>query len=101
MSVTVTFGLFESDKDKETLNIAQHGLDFYAAAAVFIDSRRILAVDEQHSQKERRFFCTGKIGRRIATVRFTKRGRRIRIIGAGYWRKGRRLYEKENSKKPG
>ena len=29
-------------------------------------------------------------------VRFTYRGETIRIIGAGYWRKGRRLYEKEN-----
>lgn len=29
------------------------------------------------------------------TVRFTYRQNRIRIIGAGYWRKGRDVYEKE------
>lgn len=28
------------------------------------------------------------------TVRFTYRERRIRIFGAGYWRKGKRIYEK-------
>jgi hypothetical protein len=30
---------------------------------------------------------------RLNTVRFTWRGDRIRIIGAGYWRKGRQAYE--------
>jgi hypothetical protein len=29
-------------------------------------------------------------------VRFIQRGDRIRIIGAGYWRKGKQLYEKTN-----
>ncbi|GHU08368.1 hypothetical protein FACS189431_4490 [Alphaproteobacteria bacterium] len=32
-------------------------------------------------------------GRGIATVRFTIRKGNIRIIGAGYWRKGNRIYE--------
>ncbi|MDD5422490.1 MAG: BrnT family toxin, partial [Candidatus Omnitrophica bacterium] len=31
---------------------------------------------------------------KIVTVRFTRRGNKIRIIGAGYWRKGRKYYEK-------
>ena len=30
------------------------------------------------------------------TVRFTYRGKVIRLIGAGYWRKGRKIYEEEN-----
>jgi hypothetical protein len=30
------------------------------------------------------------------TVRFTWREQRIRIIGAGYWRKGRTICEQEN-----
>ena len=38
----------------------------------------------------------GKTGEKIATVRFTMRDSKIRIIGAGYWRKGQKLYEKEN-----
>jgi hypothetical protein len=31
------------------------------------------------------------------TVRFTFRDEVIRIFGAGYWRNGRKIYEKENS----
>jgi hypothetical protein len=30
------------------------------------------------------------------TVRFTYREARIRIFGAGYWRKGKRIYEQQN-----
>jgi hypothetical protein len=30
------------------------------------------------------------------TVRFVIRGDRIRIIGAGYWRKGKLFYEQAN-----
>ena len=100
MSVTVTFGAFEWDKAKEQRNVALHGLDFYTAVLAFLDSDRIIAVDERHSHREARYFCIGLVGRRIATVRFTNRKKRIRIIGAGYWRKGRKFYESENSKKP-
>ena len=32
----------------------------------------------------------------VLTVRFTHREDVIRIFGAGYWRKGRILYEQEN-----
>jgi uncharacterized protein len=32
----------------------------------------------------------------VMTVRFTWREQRIRIIGAGYWRKGRKIYGEEN-----
>ncbi len=32
----------------------------------------------------------------ILTVRFTVRGERVRIIGAGYWRKGKDFHEKTN-----
>jgi len=99
MAVTVTFGAFEWDKAKEEHNIVLHGVDFYTAALAFLDSDRIIAVDERHSQGEPRYFCIGLIGKKIATVRFTRRGKRIRILGAGYWRKGGKFYEKENSKK--
>ena len=37
----------------------------------------------------------GRVGGRILTVRFTFREGIIRIIGAGYWRKERRVYEQE------
>ncbi len=44
----------------------------------------------------KRDYCIGRTARGILMVRFTYRSETVRIIGAGYWRKGRRLYEKEN-----
>jgi hypothetical protein len=29
------------------------------------------------------------------TVRFIVRGSKVRIIGAGYWREGRKIYEQD------
>jgi len=34
----------------------------------------------------------------LATVRFTRRKDRIRIIGAGFWRSGRKLYETQRKR---
>lgn len=42
---------------------------------------------------ETRYFLYGDTGHGIATVRFTIREGNIRIIGAGYWRKGKKKYE--------
>jgi hypothetical protein len=36
------------------------------------------------------------VGAGVRTVRFTYRENVIRILGAGYWRKGKRIYEREN-----
>jgi hypothetical protein len=38
----------------------------------------------------------GEVGGGVLTVRFTYRSGVIRIFGAGYWRKGREIYEREN-----
>ena len=38
----------------------------------------------------------GWVGEGILTVRFTYRDDVIRIFGAGYWRKGKQIYEREN-----
>jgi uncharacterized DUF497 family protein len=62
----------------------------------FSDPHRVIAKDLSHSAVEERFYCIGKAGDGILTVRFTYRHRVIRIIGAGYWRKGKTVYEKEN-----
>ena len=40
--------------------------------------------------------CLGQVGDGVLTVRFTYRDNVIRIIGAGYWRKGKAIYEKQN-----
>jgi uncharacterized DUF497 family protein len=52
--------------------------------------------DAEHSGTEERFFLLGKTERSILTVRFTWRDGKVRIFGAGLWRKGKRRYEQEN-----
>lgn len=88
-------GSFMWDAAKESANIRKHAVDFAAAAKAFKDPERKIYSDSRHSAKEERYFCVGKVGSRVLTVRFTYRGGRIRIIGAGYWRKGARYYEQE------
>ncbi len=56
---------------------------------------RIIAENIRHSVSERRYFCIGKVDGEILTVRFTWRTGKIRIFGAGYWRKGKQVYEEE------
>ena len=90
---------FEWDEAKDRTNQQKHGVSFYDAQFAFLDSKRVIAEDLEHSQKEKRYCCFGvdREGAGILTVRFTYRSGRIRIIGAGYWRKGKRIYEKANS----
>ena len=45
---------------------------------------------------EKRYYCLGKVGDGILTMWFTYREDRIRILGAGYWRKGKQIYEEQN-----
>ena len=90
-------GSFVWDVRKEAHNIRKHGVDFATAAKVFKDPGRKIYADEQHSETEERFFCLGEVEGKIVTVRFTYRADHIRIYGAGYWRKGRRYYEQENT----
>ena len=90
----VSYGRFIWNHDKEKENIAKHGFDFVTATKVFADKHRKVIEDEKHSIRENRYFCLGKVGGVVLTVRFTVRKNRIRIIGAGIWRRGRRIYEK-------
>jgi uncharacterized DUF497 family protein len=60
------------------------------------DPRRVIAEDLDHRGTEPRYFCFGQVGDGVMTVRFTWRGGHIRIFGAGYWRKGKRIYEQQN-----
>lgn len=85
------------DLSRETYNIHKHGVDFATAAEAFKDPKRKIFVDSRHSKKEPRFFCVGKVRGKIVTVRFVYRAGKIRIFGAGYWRKGAKYYEKESS----
>lgn len=81
-------------KDRE--NRKKHGVAFELEQYAFADPNRVIAEDVSHSQKEQRYFCFGRVGDGILTVHFTFRANAIRIFGAGYWRKGKRLYEQQN-----
>jgi uncharacterized DUF497 family protein len=83
------------DYSKESENIVRHGVGFTTAALAFKDPNRKIYTDSKHSETEERFFCIGKVNGRVMTVRFTYRFEKIRIIGAGYWRKGVKYYDKE------
>ena len=87
---------FEWDDKKDKENQLKHGVSFALAQIAFLDENRIILEDLGHSGEEVRYYCLGKVAGGIMTVRFTYRNRRIRIIGAGYWRKGKKIYEKEN-----
>ena len=90
---------FEWDESKNTENLSKHGVSFFDAQYAFLDHNRVIAKDLDHSNDEDRYFCFGKggEGKGILTVRFTYRNQRIRIIGAGYWRRGKKIYEQDNS----
>lgn len=86
---------FEWDDVKTRLNVEKHGLSFYEVQEAFFDKQRLILEDADHSSTEKRYFCIGKTANGgVATVRFTIRNGHIRIIGAGYWRKGKKLYDK-------
>jgi uncharacterized protein len=87
---------FEWDNAKDRLNLKKHGVEFAVAQRAFLDPKRIIAEDDVHSVLEKRYFCIGEVENEILTVRFTWRDGRIRIFGAGYWRKGKQIYEEQN-----
>ena len=87
---------FEWDEDKDKENQTKHGVSFASAQRAFLDPHRVIAEDVSHSGEEKRFYCIGRVNDGIITVRFTFRENVIRIFGAGYWRKGRKIYEEQN-----
>ena len=87
---------FDWDVDKDAENQQKHGVSFSRAQHAFADPQRVIAKDITHSQTEEWFYCFGEVDGSVLTVRFTYRASVIRIIGAGYWRKGKAIYEREN-----
>jgi hypothetical protein len=86
---------FDWDEKKNHENQKKHGVAFELAQLAFIDSSRVIAEDLTHSHGEKRYYCIGRVGHGVLTVRFTYREDVIRIIGAGYWRRGKRIYEEQ------
>lgn len=90
---------FEWDEQKNQENQLKHGVSFAVAQHVFADPHRLIYEDLDHSSpEETRYFCLGKIDNQVCTVRFTYRAGKIRIFGAGFWRKERRIYAERNKR---
>ena len=87
---------FEWNSRKDRENQDKHGVAFATAQYAFGDPDRVIVEDISHSRTEKRYYCFGKVADGVLTVRFTYRKGIIRITGAGYWRKGKKIYEKEN-----
>ena len=69
--------MYEWNEEKRQANIAKHGFDFIHADAVLSNPHIRLA---SHYQGEERFLAVGQIQGRIATVIYTMRENRYRII---------------------
>lgn len=87
---------FDWDERKNHENQRKHGVSFELAQLAFTDSKRVIAEDLDHSHSEMRYYCIGWVGHGALTVRFTYSEGVIRIIGAGYWRRGKKIYEDQN-----
>jgi len=64
---------FRWDETKNQENKKKHGISFEFAQYAFADTKRIILEDLAHSEKEKRYYCIGKIDEGIVTVRFTYR----------------------------
>lgn len=90
---------FEWDEKKNIENQAKHHISFEKAQRAFTDPERLIYKDKDHSTAtEVRYFCLGQIDKQVCTVRFMYRNNRVRIFGAGYWRKEQKIYEQKNKK---
>ncbi len=87
---------FEWDEEKNRENQEKHNVPFSLAQYAFLDPKRIITEDINRSNEENHFYCIGRVDEGIMTVRFTYRENSIRIFGAGYWRKGRKIYEDQD-----
>jgi uncharacterized protein len=73
---------FEWDEDKNQSNISKHGIDFAAAALVFLDYDRIEVEDDRKNYGERRYRTIGMVNKIILCVVYTIRDAKYRIISA-------------------
>ena len=79
---------FEWDPLKAHANFRKHGITFERAATVFMDSRALSLLDEEHSQNEERWVTLGldQTGILILVchthLKEQERGAHVRIISA-------------------
>lgn len=90
--------IFEWDAAKEAANLAKHGVDFSSVGRAWTDPNRLIFRTPGLTRDEVRWQFVGWNGQGVLTVRFTLRKGKIRIVGAGYWRKQKNLYEEQKRK---
>jgi uncharacterized DUF497 family protein len=73
---------FEWDDGKAASNVLKHGVSFDVAAGVFLDGKRIEAVDTRHEYGEERVNTIGSVDGICLTVTYTMRGDAARLISA-------------------
>nr|WP_255819337.1 BrnT family toxin [Treponema putidum] len=62
----------------------KHNVSFEEAQEAFFDKNRVILYDERHSDKEKRYFCLGKVEDKILTIRFTLRNDKIKKNNVKY-----------------
>ena len=72
----------EFDFEKQTINLRKHGIDLRDAAYVFLDARRLDAVDERQEYGEDQRVVIGAVEDRVWVVVYTRRADAIRLISA-------------------
>lgn len=91
---------FDWDQGNASKNIAKHKIKNEGAEEVFVNQPIVLVKDRRHSQKEQRLMILGKTDKkRLLSVIFTLRDKKIRIVSARPMsRKERRLNEQKTQK---
>ncbi len=77
-------------------SILGFNFDFCFCSIGFYRQQAYYFRDLEHSADEKSYYCLGRVSDGILTVRFTYRSNKTRIFSAGYWQKGKKIYEKEN-----
>jgi uncharacterized DUF497 family protein len=52
---------FEWDSKKDQLNQEKHGVSFALAQLAFLDHKRVILEDLEHSDDEKRYYCLGMV----------------------------------------
>ena len=98
MTTAILAGVvFKWDPNKATANLKKHGIDFYEALTVLVDSLSTTYPDIDHSAAEHRFLTIGMSNRnRTLVVSHTSERDVVRIISARRaTRRERKFYEED------
>lgn len=60
---------FEWDEEKNNINIEKHNVSFYEAQKAFLDIKRIILEDIDHSITEKRYFCLGQVDGKVSNCK--------------------------------